>query len=439
MRRHSPLWQRPDFLKFWAAASVSLTGDAVTVLALPLIAIGPLHASPAQVGLLGGAQFLPFLIFGLPSGAIVDRLRHKRRLLVAADAVRAIALASVPAAFIADALSFEQLYAVAFFNGIFSVFFDVAAGAYLPALLARDELVDGNSKLELSRSSAQVIGPGAAGILIELLKAPFALVADAASFLISGVLLGLMRAPAPAVDAPPAGPRIRRLIGDVVVGTSYVFRQPYLRAIALTTTTANFFRSGLIAVLLVYLVREGGASAGAIGAAFAVGNVGFVGAAMIAPTVARRFGIGPTILCAVSVFGPAAVLVAAVPAHVAIYATGAMILIDGFGIGLHGVNQVSLRQALTPERLRGRMTATLRFMNIGSMPLGMMLGGLLGSLIGLRPAIWACTAGLFLAALPYALSSTGRLRALPSPPEERAAVDEVRALAVPTPIVERLP
>lgn len=136
----SPLWHRPDFLKFWAAASVSLTGDAVTLLALPLIAIGPLKASPAEVGLLGGAQFLPFLLVGLPAGAIVDRLHNKRRLLVVADVVRALALASVPVAYAADALSFDQLYAVAFFNGLFSVFFDVAAGAYLPALVQRGQL-----------------------------------------------------------------------------------------------------------------------------------------------------------------------------------------------------------------------------------------------------------------------------------------------------------
>lgn len=365
---------------------------------------------------------------------MVDRVRHKRRLLVIADFARALALTSVPAAFLAGILSFEQLYAVAFLNGIFSVFFDVAASAYLPALLRRQELVDGNSKLELSRSSAEVIGPGAAGLLIELVRAPFALGADAISFVLSGLLLGLIRTPSLPVDAPAAGPRIRSLGREMLAGTRYVFRQPYLRAVALTTTTANFFRSGLIAVLLVYLVREGGASAGLIGAAFAIGNIGFVAAALIAPRVARRFGVGPTIFAAVSVFGPAAVLVAAVPPRMAVYATGAMILVDSFGIGLHGVNQVSLRQAVTPEKLRGRMTATVRFLNIGTMPLGMMLGGALGSAIGLRPAIWACTAGLFLATLPYGLSSTRRLIELP-PPSDEKPIEGAVALATAAPLL----
>lgn len=273
-------------------------------------------------------------------------------------------------------------------------------------------------------------------MLIELVRAPFALVADAISFLVSGLLLALVQTDSPPVDAPPAGPRIRSLGREVVAGTRYVFHQPHLRAVALATTTANFFRSGLIAVLLVYLVREGGASAGEIGAAFAVGNVGFVGAAVIAPGVARRFGIGRTILAAVSVFGPAAVLVAAVPARLAVYATGVMILVDSFGIGLHGVNQVSLRQAVTPERLRGRMTATVRFLNVGTMPLGMMLGGALGGVIGLRPAIWVCTGGLFLAAVPYASSSIWRLVELPGPTEEASTVDALIAVGVPSPLAE---
>ena len=156
----------------------------------------------------------------------------------------------------------------------------------------------------------------------------------------------------------------------------------------------------MTAVLLVYLVREAHASAGAIGAAFAVGNIGFLAAALLAPRLARRFGVGPVMMVAVSAFGPAALMVAVAPLELAVPAAGAMVLVDSFGIGLHGVNQVSLRQAVTPEWLRGRMIATLRFLNFGAIPLGTMLGGALGSLVGLRPAIWVGTAGLFLAALP---------------------------------------
>jgi MFS family permease len=414
----SPLWRRPDFVKFWAAATVSLSGSAVTLLALPLIAIGPLRASPFEVGVLGGAQFLPYFLIGLPAGAIVDRLARKRRLLVTADVIRAVCLLSVPLAYTAGALSFAQLYAVAFVNGLLSVFFDIASVAYLPALISREELVDGNAKLELSRSSSEVVGPGMAGLLVQLAGAPFALLADALSFAVSGALLSRVRGQDPPIGAAPAGPRVRGLFAEVLEGTRYVFQHPYLRAIALTTTAANFFRTGLLAVLLVYLVRDAGASAGAIGLALALGNVGFVGAALIAPGVARHFGIGRTMQAAVSSFGPAALLVLAAPRQLAVVATGLMVLVDSFGIGLHGVNQVSVRQAVTPDGLRGRMAATLRFLNIGTMPLGALAGGALGSVAGLRPAMYVCTVGLFLAAAPYTLSSTRKLAELP-----RAAPD----------------
>ena len=414
----SPVWREGDFIKFWGAATVSLAGDAVTRLALPLIAIVLLEATPFEVGVLGAAQFLPFLVVGLPAGAIIDRLARKRRLLVAADYARAVALLSVPVAYWAGVLALEQLYAVAVFGGLLAVFFDVTAASYLPALIRRELLVDANSKLELSRSSAEIVGPGVAGLLTVIASAPAALIVDAASFAASGGLLARIRRADVPVTAPPAGRRIRGLGREIVEGTRFVFGQAYVRAIALTTTTANCFRSCLIAVLLVFLVREADASAGAIGAAFAIGNVGFVAAALVAPRLARRFGVGPVMMVAVSSFGPAALLVALAPLELAVAAAGLMVLVDSFGIGLHGVNQVSVRQAVTPERLRGRMIATLRFLNFGAIPLGTMLGGALGSLFGLRPAIWVGTAGLFLAALPYALSATHRLIELPSPPDQ---------------------
>jgi MFS family permease len=425
----SPVWQDSDFVKFWSAASVSLIGDAVTQLALPLIAISLLDATPFQVGLVGGAQFLPFLLIGLPAGAIIDRLASKRRLLVLADLARALSLLSIPLAYAGGLLSLELLCAVAFLNGAMTVFFDVAATSYLPVLLDRERLVDGNAKLELSRSSAQIVGPATAGLLIQVASAPVALLADAVSFLMSGALIARVRRAEPLPSARTEARRIRDLGREIVEGARYVFSQPYVRAIALTTTTANFFRSALLAVLLVYLVREGETSAGAIGVAFAIGNVGFVTAALIAPSAARRLGVGRTMLAAVSLFGPAALLVAISPAGVAIYAAAAMVLIDSFGIGLHGVNQVSVRQAVTPPRLRGRMGGTIRVLMFGTMPLGMMLGGALGSLVGLRAAIWFSTAGLFLAALPYALSSTRRLVEVPKPQETGA--EEQPPLGVP--------
>ena len=411
----SPLWRHADFLRFWAAASVSLIGDAVTRLALPLVAITILDASPLEVGILGAAQLGPFLLVGLPAGAIIDRIERVLRIMIFADVARAALLLSVPLAYAAGRLSLVHLYAVGFAMGVFTVFFDNASTSYLPSLLDRRLLVDGNSKLEVSRSSAQIAGPGLAGALIELTSAAVALVADALSFLASGALIARIRRQARVADARPTGPRISALRSEIVEGARYLIGHPYLRAIALTTTAANFFRSSLVAVLLVYLVREAGATAGVIGLAFAVGNVGFLAAVLIAPAAARRFGIGPTMRVAVAAFGPAAVLVAAAPVRWAVVAVAVMEFVDSFGIGLHGVNQVSLRQAVTPERLRGRVAATLRLGMFGAMPLGTLLGGALGTLIGLRPALWVAAAGMFLAAVPYAVSSTGRLTVLPEP------------------------
>jgi MFS family permease len=410
------LWRRPDFVRFWSAAAVSHVGDAITRLALPLVAIVSLGASPMEVGVLGAAQFAPFLLVGLPVGAIVDRLDRKRRVMVLTDVGRAVTIGSIPVAYVAGLLTLPHLVVVALVHGCMSALFDVASSAYLPALVARPDLVSANGKLELARSGAQIVGPGAAGVLVELVTAPLALVADAVSFLGSALLLSRIRRRESIPGGPSASLR-RTLAREVIEGTAYVFREPRIRAVALTALMANLFRSVLLAVLLIYLVREARAPAGAIGVAFAVGNVGFVAGALIAAWAARRFGVGPTMQGAVALFGPAALIVAVAPAPVAVYAAGAMILLDSFGIGLHGVNQMSLRQAITPERLRGRMSATVRLLILGAIPLGTMVGGVLGSLLGLRATIWVGVAGLFLATLPYALSSVHRLRAMPDGPQ----------------------
>jgi MFS family permease len=413
--RRSPLWRHPDFLRFWAAASVSLVGDAVTRLALPLIAITVLDATPFEVGILGAAQLGPFLLIGLPAGAIIDRIARVLQLMVFADVARAAVLLSVPVAYATGALTLIQLYTVAFFTGVLTVFFDNASSSYLPSLIDRTLLVDGNSKLEISRSSAQIAGPALAGTLIQLTSAPAALIADAVSFLGSGALIARIGRLAPVPRTRPSNRRIGALGREVVEGTRYLLHHPYLRAIALTTTTANFFRSALVAVLLVYLVRDAGASPGIIGLAFALGNLGFLAAVLVVPAATRRFGLGRTMRVAVSAFGPAALLVAVAPTRWAVVATAVMVLVDSFGIGLHGVNQVSLRQAVTPEHLRGRVAATLRMGLMGAMPLGTLLGGAVGTVAGLRPALWIGAAGMFLAAVPYAISSTGRLTVLPEP------------------------
>jgi MFS family permease len=406
------LWRWPDFLRLWSAGAVSQVGDAITRLALPLVAIISLGASPLGVAALGAAQFAPFLLVGLPVGAFVDRLVRKRPVMVLTDIGRALTMASIPLAYIADRLTLPHLIAVAFIHGCLSAVFDVAASTYLPTLVARPNLVDANGKVELARSGAQIAGPGAAGLLVDLLTAPIALAADAISFVASALLLSRIRQREPA-DRETDRSR-STFVREIIEGTSYVLREPRVRAVALTALLANLFRSVLLAVLLIYLVREARAPAAAIGVALAIGNVGFVVGALVAAPLSRRLGVGPTMQAAVALFGPAALIIAIAPPGLAVYAVGAMVLLDTFGIGVHSVNQVSLRQAITPEHLRGRMSATVRFLILGAIPLGTMIGGVLGSALGLRTAIWVAVCGLFTAALPYAFSSVHRLISMPS-------------------------
>src|SRR3954452_5211830 len=225
--RRATLWHHPDFLKLWGGQAVSRLGSQVSLLALPLIAITVLNATTFEVGLLSAAEFAPFIVVGLPAGVIVDRL-SKRPILIVADVGRLLALASVPVAYELDLLTLGQLYAVAFVTGVLTVFFDVAYQSYLPVLVARDQLVDGNAKLSVSDSAATVIGPSVAGALIDLAGAALAVIADAVSFAISAVSLMLIRTP----ESPPprrtAGEGAERpgMRAEIAEGLGYVLRHP---------------------------------------------------------------------------------------------------------------------------------------------------------------------------------------------------------------------
>ena len=281
------LLRHPDFVRLWTAETVGQLGTQVSALAIPFVAIEILRASTFEVALLNVVDFLPFLLIGLPAGVWVDRLR-RRPVMIAGDIGRAAALATIPLAYLAGVLTVIQLYAVGFVVGILTVFFDIAYQSYLPSVVARDQLQEGNAKLEISRAGAQVVGPGLAGILIGIVRAPFAVALDALSFLGSALFLFLIRRPEP----PPrrhdreAGPRpgMRREIAE---GLRYVVGHPYLRSIAACTATSNLFGTASGAVLLVYLVREMGMTADAIGLAFSIGATGALLGALSSPTASR--------------------------------------------------------------------------------------------------------------------------------------------------------
>jgi MFS family permease len=399
MRRPGGLWRHRDFLSLWGSQTISQFGSQVTFLALPLVAIVVLDESTFRVAALTTVEFLPFLLFALPAGVWVDRLR-RRPILVLGDLSRALALATIPIAHWLDALTIWQLYAVAFVHGIGTVFYDVAYQSYLPALVGREQVVEGNSKLEVSRSAATIGGPGIAGGLVEVLTAPFAILADAISFVASALLLGVIKKPE---QAPPREER-RSLKDELTEGLRYVFTHPYQRGLVGAVALSNFFGNVFFSILLVFAVRELGLSAGTIGVVLAVGNLGTLAAALSARRISDRLGVGRTIVLAASLFGPGTLVIAVAPKELAIPLITLGSLIIGFGVILFNVTAISLIQAITPDRILGRSNASRRFVVWGVIPFGGLVGGSLGAWIGLRETMMIGAVGGLSAVVPILLS-----------------------------------
>jgi MFS family permease len=424
------LWRHADFLKLWSAETISQFGTQVSQLALPLVAILVLDASAFEVAALGTIEFLPFILFTLPAGVWVDRL-PRRPILIAGDFGRAALLMSIPVAYVADALTLWQLYVVGFLVGICTVFFDVAYQSYLPSLVTRDQIIDGNSKLEISRSASQIGGPGLSGGLVELFTAPYAILLDAVSFVGSGLFLLRIRKEEPPVAAPADGSK-PSLWSELKAGLRFVLGNPNLRAQAGCTATSNFFSNVAFAVILVYLVRELELSAGVIGIVLSVGSVGSLVAAFTAMRLSRRFGIGPTTIATGFLWGPSTLLIAFAPVgYDAIPFLAASVLVGGFAIVTYNIIQVSYRQAICPPRLQGRMNSVMRFIVWGTIPIGALIGGALGSWVGLRETIAIGGIGGSLAILWIVFSPQRHLREMPEPiAEEEPATTEAGA-AVP--------
>jgi MFS family permease len=409
------LFRHRDFLKLWSAESISQFGTQVTLLALPIIAATTLNVTPFEFGMLATIEFLPFILLSLPAGVWVDRLR-RRPILIAGDLVRAAALISIPIAFALDALTIWQLYVVGFINGCATVFFDVAYQSYLPSLVDRDQIVDGNAKLQTSYSAAQITGPGVAGVLIGAVTAPFAILLDSISFVVSALFMFAIRrhegAPEPKLNELGGRPSMR---SEIIEGLRYVGRQRFLRSIAATTGTSNFFSNVVYSILILYLVRELSFTPEVLGLAFSIGAIGFLLGALIANRVAIRFGVGPTIVGSTLLVGPSALLIAIAPADMAAPFVAASVFVGGLGLAIYNINQVSLRQAITPERMQGRMNATMRFIVWGTIPLGATLGGFLGGVIGLHETIWIGAIGGTFVFLPVLLSPVRSLERIPEP------------------------
>jgi MFS family permease len=417
------LWRHSDFVKLWTASTISLFGSQVSMIAIPAIAIITLKVSPFEAAMLGFFEMLPFILFTLPAGVWVDRLR-RRPILIAGDIGRAIALSTIPIAFAAGALTIWQLYLVGFVTGIMTVFFDVADQSYLPSLLEADQLVEGNSKLQVSVSAAQIGGQGVGGAIIGLVTAPFAVLADAVSFLASAVLIFLIRKPESPPPERPAGADGNRGPGmrtEIAEGLRYVLGNRYLRNIAASTGTSNLFSNLMFSIFFVYVFRTLELSPLTIGLVGGLGNIGFLVGALIAGRFARRVGVGRAIVLAAALAGAMELLIplapessAAIPfIFVSMFVVSSMVVI-------YNVNQVSLRQAITPERMQGRMNATMRFIVWGTIPIGIIIGGILGSTIGLHATLWVGAIGGCFAFLPVLFSPVRSLVEIPTEPTEPA-------------------
>jgi MFS family permease len=431
------LWRHRDFLKLWSAETISQVGSQVTGLALPLVAIITLDVSAFEVALLGVIEFAPFILISLPAGVWVDRL-PRRPILIVGDLGRATVLATIPIAYGLDVLTIWQLYVVGFVFGVLTVFFDVAYMSYLPSLIARDQLVDGNSKLEISRSGAQLAGPALAGVLIQVLKAPLAIVLDALSFLASGLFILAIRKQEEVPEREPGRSPLHGMRSELSEGLQYVFGHKYLRWIAASTALFNFFGNVMFSIFLVYAVRQLDLSAGTIGVIFAVGNVGPLIGALTTNRVAAKIGVGPAIVAGAAT-GIAAILVPLAPESSPIPFLIAFGAISGYGVVLYNVTQGSYRQAITPERLQGRMNSVMRFIVWGVIPLGTLLGGALASTLDLKTAIWVGAIGISLAFLPVLLSPVRTLREMPqqvADPLAEAEGDGGRVLPGQMPAVE---
>jgi MFS family permease len=409
MSRPPSLVYDTRFRSYWIGQAVSQFGDRVTELALPLIAVTTLAASPGQVGLLTAAVWLPALV-SLVVGSWVDHQRRKRRILVLADLARAAVLVSLPIAYALDAVSLGQLFAVALLTGLGSVYYNTAYSPVFVNLVPRESFLQANSLFSSTRSFSFIAGPAVGGALIQLLTAPVAVLVDALSFVASAALTGRI---AMTEDEPHVDEAIS-LWRRCVDGMRFLLRHRVLRASLACCATGNFFAMVGSALLVLFASRTLGLSAGLIGAAFGVGATGGLVGAMVAPRLARAFGVGTIIIVGAVVY-PAGFGVAALasgPTVLRMALVGAAEFVTGVGVMLFDVNLNSLQACVTPDELRSRVSGAFSTLNYGVRPLGAVIGGVLGTTVGIRPTLVLAGAGGALAFLWLLWSPIRRVRQL---------------------------
>jgi MFS family permease len=412
------LWRHPDFMKLWSGQTISFFGSMIGGTAMDFTAILFLHATPFQIGLLAATRLVPGFLTGLIAGAWVDRLR-RRPILIGVDIGRAALLATVPLSAVFGLLHIEQLYVVAFLVSILTILFDVAYQTYLPSLIMHEQLIEGNSKLSASAAVAETGGFAVAGWLVQLFTAPVTILIDAISFVVSAVSVWMIRAPEQAVTgAGQSG--MRQEIGE---GLRALFRHIILRAISTCLVSHQFFEGVYGSLVVLYMARDLGFATGILGMIWAVGGISSLFGAMATAPVTRRLGIGPAMIsglllsCVSMLFIP---LAQGATLGAALLLILAQVSGDGAAT-LYEINQVSLRQAITPQRLLGRVNASTQFLKLGALFAGSLVGGLLGEMAGVRTTLFIGALGAGLSTLWLVLSPVRALRATPAPAAESAA------------------
>jgi len=403
------LWQHADFLKLWVGQTVSRLGSVVTRTALPLVALLVLGAGPFELAFLVIAQSLSVLLVGLVAGAWVDRLR-RRPILIASDVARAALLFTVPLAQALGALRMEQLYAVAFLAGCLDVVFSAAYPAYVPSLIGVDRVVEGNSKLATSSAIAEVGGPGLAGALVQIISAPFAILVDALSYLVSALSVALIRTPEPARPAREASSRV---IGEIAEGLRVVRGHKVVFPLAARSIIAHVSGAFYGVLYSLYLLNELHLDPFLLGIVISAGGVGSLVGSVFASRVVRAIGIGPAIVWMAAGASAIGILTPLAQGPVAL-ATIMVFLPQLIGDGLQtigGVAEISLVQGLVPDRILGRTNATLEVISHGvGFPIGALIAAFIAEQIGVRGAIAVGWAGMAASLLFLVFSPVPRVR-----------------------------
>ncbi len=414
IRRYIPplLFDAPDFRQLWLGQTISVFGDQITQLGLPLVAVLTLGADATQMGTLTAVGLLPHLLFSLVAGVWLDRVRTRRRLMIAADLGRAALIASIPIAFALGVLSMPQLYVVGFLSGTLAVVFDLSWNTLFVSVTERARYVEAMALLNGSRSLASVAGPTIGGILVQVLGAPLAMLGDAFSYLGSVVFLRRIRATEPPIEHEEGSTRERLL-----AGLSFVIGDPIMRPTLLSVATVNLFTFASSALFILYATTTLGVSPGALGLALGTGSVGAVIGAIFATRIGRRIGLGPAYALGLVVYPVSLLLIPLAGPEMSMTLILALLFGSEFGAGLGvmilDINVGAIIYARTPDRIRARAAGAFRFINYGVRPIGALFGGLLGGAIGVREAILVTTVAAIGGVLFLLGSPVLRLRDLP--------------------------